>query len=61
MKLSLVALATAATFAAADNCQEGIMYCGYNLLRRGTSLPRLPSPPLHHLSPSTSSPPKSTR
>ncbi|KAF2679837.1 hypothetical protein K458DRAFT_421925 [Lentithecium fluviatile CBS 122367] len=35
MKLSLVALMAAASFAAADNCQEGLKYCGFNLLRRG--------------------------
>lgn len=50
MKLSSVVIVAAATFAAADNCQQGIMYCGYNLLRRGPSLPhpltQLPRTPL---------------
>lgn len=33
--ISLAALAVIAPLAAADNCQKGLYYCGYNLLRRG--------------------------
>ncbi|KAF2468704.1 uncharacterized protein BDR25DRAFT_230961 [Lindgomyces ingoldianus] len=36
MKFSLINLLAAASFATAENCQLGIKYCGYNLLRRGT-------------------------
>ncbi|ORY12637.1 hypothetical protein BCR34DRAFT_600522 [Clohesyomyces aquaticus] len=35
MKFTLVAILAAASFAVAENCQPGLSYCGYNLLRRG--------------------------
>ncbi|OAA42281.1 hypothetical protein NOR_05130 [Metarhizium rileyi] len=33
--VSLAALATLVPLAVADNCQNGLLYCGYNLLKRG--------------------------
>ncbi|PYH49083.1 uncharacterized protein BP01DRAFT_388907 [Aspergillus saccharolyticus JOP 1030-1] len=33
--IALAIMATISPFAAASNCQTGLQYCGYNLLKRG--------------------------
>lgn len=35
--IAIAAVASLSSFAMADNCQEGLNYCGYVLMRKGTS------------------------
>ncbi|EGX88666.1 hypothetical protein CCM_08711 [Cordyceps militaris CM01] len=39
--LSLAAVAAIASFAAADNCNTGLRYCGAGLLSKGNYLPQI--------------------